>query len=199
MDHEVEMRRLLALAKAGDEDAHRQVALYVFNKYKYRLDRAFSTDPAVSREDLETTFYEGIHRHVPLADGRGCDFYHLGQRGVWAVKSEVRAIEATMRQRSLVHHTNDEGETLDQVEQIPDPGAHEFCDVVVERMMAEDRVHVLANTSLKSREREAMEVILSGRAGDPNEIGFNKRLAAAMGVSPQRASQLTEALRKRAA
>jgi hypothetical protein len=190
MEHR--MRILLARAKRGDEDARRDVAMYVFDRYKGRLTSLYSKDPAVSMDDLLATFWEGIFRHVPKADGRGCDFYHIGQRGIWNVLSELRAVNMSMSHRQFPARTQ---VATDPVMELPDPDA-EFVDVLVERVDAEDRVSVMTGITLKTRTQEALDLIRSGACGDPCETGFNQRLAGRMGVSPQRASQIMADLRE---
>lgn len=197
--HPRRMRDALARAKKGDHQARTEVANYCWERYKHRIQRFYSADPAVSMDDLMVTFWEGIYGHVPLADGRGCDFYHIGQRGVWAVQSEVRQIKSQMRQRQAIDWKKMVGgmedSPLNGIENVQDPTA-EFADVLVSRLYADERVKVLTNASLKPRSREALDLMLSGELGDPTEDGFNQRLAQALGVSPQRASQLVKSIRE---
>lgn len=185
------MKGLLQKAQQGDEDAHGQVALYVFNKYKDRVKRFFSEDPALSKEDIEVTFFEGIFRHVPLADGRGDDFYHIGQRGVWAVQSEIRAVAAQMGHRVWLR--TPDGESEDPADQL-DP-ASDFQDVVIAREDDRAVARIITGASLKVRSRQLVDAILDDPALDPREPGFNKAVAEKLGVSQQRASQIMGELR----
>src|SRR5688572_14766028 len=101
----------LAAAQAGDEQATRDVAVYVFNRFKPRLRQFYDPlDPAVSMEDLEMTFFEGILRAIPRADGRGDDLYHIGQRGVWAVQTQLRHVRRIMEKRVTLHPTEPGGD-----------------------------------------------------------------------------------------
>lgn len=197
---EQRMLGLIKKAQAGDEDAHREVAIYCFDRYSYRLNNLHSSDPAISMEDLRVTFFEGIWDGVMKADHRGNPLYHIGQRGMWRVKSEIRAIQQVMKKRSmaLIGHENwEEGMWGDSTRPVIEPvdPAPDFREIVVSRVHADATVRILAHADLKPRTREAFDVILSGAAGDPEEPGFNRRLAGQLGVSPQRASQLVQDLR----
>lgn len=187
------MLDLLVAAQNGDHDAQGQVAIYCFKKYQYRLNQVYSKDPAISKDDIESTFFEAIYKAVPGADGRGDDFYHIGQRGVWAVLSEIRAIRGLMKRRTLLP----QDEEANPILQLRDLEAEFEVDRVVNVLDAVDRVHILARADLRSRERQALEALVGGMAGDPDEPGFNQRLAGAIGVSPQRASQLMASLREK--
>lgn len=193
MTTEQRMRGLLRQAQAGDEDAHREVALYVFNRFKDRLRRLYSLDPSVSQEDLEMTFFEAIMRHVPLADGRGDDFYHLGQRGFWAAQSEIRAVKAMVSRRVFLRETPDDMTFEEQIGE--DRTAVPACDIVHEQLGAAQTVRVISTAPLRGRAREAIDRILTDQTLNPAEPGFNKALARRMGVSPQRASQILAQVR----
>lgn len=183
------MLALVSRAQQGDADAHRTVALHAFNKYKHRVEWLYSRDPAIGIDDLLMTFFEGIMKAVEKLDDRGDPIYHLGQRGVWAVTSELRAIKASMKHRALKPLVYADGEEADPMADYVDPVEVPGSDMVIERMSAEGRVRIIANASLRPRERQALEVIATG-AVDPASIGFNKDLADQMGVSPQRTSQV---------
>lgn len=193
MSHDWRMRQLLKQAQAGNEDAARQVALYCFEKYKYRLNKLYSRDPAISLEDMEMTFYEGIQDFVLKADGRGDDFYHIGQRGIWLVMSELRAVHRVMERRAYPQ-VWDDGEEAEFTDRHMDRTTEDFREHVISVLDAGATVSVIARARLKTRTREALELILSGEVGEPDEIGFNKRLAGRMGISPQRSSQIMDDL-----
>lgn len=183
------MIRQLWRAQQGDEQARGEVAVYCFETYKDKLRHFFSKDPAISREDLESTFFLAIYDAVMKADERGNPLYFIGQCGMWKVQSEVR----TMRRRmaNISHFTHIADGTTDDPTAIdpPDPDP-DFREIVASRLDDERIVHIIANANLRDRQREAMDLILAGAAGDPSEIGFNQRLAAVMGICPQRASQI---------
>lgn len=193
---------LIRRAQKGDADARRAVALYVFERYKGRVKRLYNQDPAVSLEDMEHTFFEGIWEYTPKADRRGDPLYHIGQRGYWRVQSEVRSAHALMKQRTKAlvgAHGWDErmwGEG-DGIDQHPDP-AEDFSEVLFRNDEARQRLQLIFDAPISLRAREAVERALAGQAGDPSEPGFNQRLAQAMGLSPQRISQLFNELREAA-
>jgi len=196
------MQRAMALAliqraQEGDEDAHRQVAIFVFEKYRGRLRPLYSQDPAVSLEDMEMTFFEGIWAHVLKADHRGDPLYHIGQRGYWRVQSEVRAAKSLMskRQPPVVFDGFDEDDHPRWIETIADP-SEDAREVLFRHDEATHRVRAIFDAPISIRAREAVERALSGEAGDPTEPGFNQRLARAMNLSPQRVSQLFNELRE---
>lgn len=188
------MLRHLWRAQNGDDEAHRRVAMYCFDTYKGKLAHFYSSDPAISREDLESTFFMGVWDGVQKADTRGNPLYFVGQYGMWRVQSEVRSIQRRMKERSRViigANTWDDDAAIEPMDPEPD-----FREIVASRLDDHRIVRIIANADLRDRQREAIEIILSGAAGDPSEPGFNKRLAEQMGVCPQRASQLTAGLKK---
>lgn len=131
-------------------------------------------------------------RAVPIVDQRGNPLYHIGQRGMWAVQSELRQIRRQLKGRAFIRHetTVDGDQLTDWTERVTDRTAGDFREVVHDTTDAQEQVHIVANTSLAPRTRQALSLIMSGAAGDPTESGFNLRLAQVMGVSPQRASQV---------
>jgi hypothetical protein len=176
---------MLPAAHQGDETAVYEVAMYVFKRWKSRIRKFYTLDPAYDREDLEDVFMHGILAALPLGvHTRPNPLWHLSERGYWAVGSFIRSI----RQRPhMVHEDEDTREVL--VEQVEDPV--DYREIVVSRSAAQERVvHILANSSLRDKPRLAVEAILSGEVGDPTELGFNKNLAEYLKVSPQRASQI---------
>jgi hypothetical protein len=189
---------ILPRAKDGHYEERTTVTNFCWRRYHYRVERFFSSDPAISVDDLLQTFWEGIWHAVPKVDGRGDPLYHLGQRGVWAVQSEVRQIQAQMkrRARALIGADNwNERMWGDGTKEIADPDS-DFEGVLIESLDAHERIRILTHASLKPRSRQALDMILSGQVGDPTEPGFNKRLAEAMGVSEQRASQFMGNIRE---
>jgi hypothetical protein len=197
---ERQARADLVLAQRGDREAQARVALFCYNKYLPRLRRLMSKndDVAMGLEDGEIAFFEGCMRAVVIADGRGDDLYHIGQRGIWAVQSELRAVRKISKTQAgkWAHFRGDgEGdEAADPVARIPDEGALEAYDRVDDMLAARQRIEVLTTAPLKGRLRQAVDFIMSDEA-DPRETGFNARLAVHMGVSPQRASQVMSELR----
>ncbi len=196
MDVQETMVRQTWRAQQGNEQARGEVAMYCYNTYKGRLTSFFSRDPACSQEDLEATFFLGIWDAVMKADTRGNPLYFIGQCGIWRVQSEVRTIRRRMAGISHFTHiadgtTQDDESVIEPVDPAPD-----FREIVVSRLDDQRVVHIIANANLRDRQREALDIILAGEAGDPSEPGFNKRLAAKMGVCEQRASQLTGDLRR---
>lgn len=198
MDQEqTSMTRQLWRAQQGDGEAYRQVAMYCFQAYHGKLTHFYSKDPAISFEDLESTFFMGIWDAVAKADTRGNPLYFIGQCGMWKVQSEVRSMRRRMAMVSQFTHVATAG-TIDEDENTVEPMDTEpdFREIVVSRLDDERVVRIIANANLRDRQREAMDIILSGEAGDPSEPGFNKRLAQQMDICPQRASQLTADLRR---
>jgi hypothetical protein len=196
---EDEAKSQLILAQDGDHEAQSRVALYVYEKYLPRARRlaARAIDPVMSVEDIEESFFEAVMRAVMIADGRGCDFYHIGQRGIWAVQSEMRSMRRTSRLDARVWARIQSDDGRDPAYDAPDPD--DAFDRLEEVMDARQRVEVLTTAPLRGRLREAVEVIASGLAGDPREKGFNAKLAMQMKVSPQRASQIMGELREQLA
>lgn len=191
-----DMLGLVARAQGGDEDAHREVAVFCFNKYRHRLKKLYDPiDPAIGMEDLEMTFFEGIMQAVLIADHRGDPLYHIGQRGFWNVQSEIRAVKRVMARRQ--HLVREHETDLDPLDQVPDDTG-DFREIVHDQLEACGMVTIIANADLKDRTRQAAGLIMSGRCGDPRENGFNQRLARQLEVSPQRASQIMADLRKSA-
>lgn len=187
---------LLQRARKGDAGAEKAVAVHCYDHFLPRLRRLASknADVAMSLEDMEQAFFEGCWRAVLVADDRGDPLYHIGQRGIWAVQSLMRSVRRVTRaQAGVWAGMNDE--RRDPVANAPDPRAPDAFSRVEDALVARQRVHVLVTAPLKPRLRQAVDAILSGAAGDPDEIGFNARLAVAMGVSPQRTSQVMAELR----
>lgn len=186
---QIEEARVIALlpqAQQGDEQAVYDVAMYVFRRWKTRIRGFYSLDPAYDREDIEDAFLEGILKALPLGvHERPNPLWHLSERGYWNVGSFVRSI----RNRPIpVQDDIDQNDPV--VEQVPDD-EEDMRTVVISQLDAGQRViHILANADLRGNTKLAIEAILAGEVGDPTELGFNKRLADYLEVSPQRASQV---------
>lgn len=200
----------LERAKAGDEAAHAEVALYCFNKYKGRIGRLYSLDPAIGKEDLEATFFEAIMKMVPKLDHRGNPFYRAGQQGWWAVASELRAIKSMLEKRAPMPRMRDDADGTDWLERLEDRLEPDFREVVVAQMAATDTVRAVTSASLKPPAQRALAIIYSGKLTRemtindelrevplfPDDLGFNKALAQEMGCSPQRVSQIMNEIRE---
>lgn len=182
----------LERAKQGDEAAHAEVALYTFNKYRHRIGKLYSLDPAICKEDLEMTFFEAIMKMIPRLDHRGNPFYRAGQQGWWAVASELRTIKQMLDRRAVLTRTADDADWLDRLEDRLEP---DFREGVVTRLQSASVVKAITSSSLKAPAQRALAFIYSGKVGEPGELGFNKKLAEAMGCSPQRVSQIMNELR----
>jgi hypothetical protein len=181
--------------KDGDTDAQRAVALHCYEKYLMRLKMLFKiSDPAVSYEDLQMTFFEGIMRAVLIVDERGNPLYHIGQRGMWNVGSEIRTVSRQMKHRARLPRVDEDGEPRGI--EVEDELALEAFGRADDQMDAEQFVHIITTAPLRTRLRRVVEIVISGAAGDPTEKGFNQRLAGQLQVSPQRASQLMRELRE---
>lgn len=193
------LRVALQRAKRGDQEAHKQVALAVYERYSSRMARFLSKDPALDKDDLMQTFFEGIWRAVVIADGRGDDFYHIGQRGYWAVQSEIRTIKQmlTHRAKYLPQHLkdlgyDDESVTAGNMDGFEDPEL-EFATLVHDRMDCEGRVRVIVNSNLGPQVERMVEVAMGI---DPATTDYNGEIARQLGVSPQRVSQLMGKVRQ---
>jgi hypothetical protein len=189
---------LVAKAQDGDAEAQRAVALHCFAKYVARVTRLWHKlqDPAVSLDDAQMTFFEGCMRAVLIIDDRGDPLYHVGQRGIWALQSEIRVMRREMSERARYHvRQGEDGQLENPVDLVQDERASEAYGRVEDQMLALERVHLITTAPLKPRARQAVDIIMKGAAGDPMESGFNKRLADEMGVSPQRASQIVQEIR----
>ena len=150
----------------------------------------------MSLDDLQQVFFEGIHNGVLRADERGNPLFHIGQRGIWAALTAIKKAKQVSDRRTAVPSAVEETERpVDEMDLLPSSGT-DYREIVHERLDARRVIRVVANAPLRSSTRKAMEAMLSGDAGDLLEIGANRRLATALGVSPQRASQLMADLRK---
>lgn len=184
----------LERAKRGDLVAREEITFYVWEKYGKRAVRKFfSGDLSEDRDDLQQVFHLGVAEAFAKVDHRGDPIYHLGMRGWWKVGAHVREARAFYRERSMdVPLYEGEGETAK--DRLPD--LIDLEAVVISQVGTEQQVVLCQDAELGPTARRAMEAILNDEAGDPTEIGFNKRLASALGVSQQRGTQAMQALRR---
>ena len=177
----------LIKAQAGDYGARTDVALYVFDKWKYRAHALFAADRSLDHDDLEQVFFLGILEGVPKADERGNPLFHLSQRGLWRVKSTVKASQLR-------------GMTINEdLSEVREGRLHEksedHADLVI-NWVAADQMLINVAPHLSDRAKDAFMLLINGDLGDPAEPGLNKRLAEAMQVSEQRASQIMNKVRR---
>ena len=178
-----EMLAKLCSAQLGDEDAQREVAVYVWTNFKSRIRDLYSKDPSLCKDDLEQVFFLGISKAVMRAKPwLGNPFEYIAWIGRNNVLSLIRASKATKNQPLEDFHVADD--------------KTDFSDVVIERMYAEHAVQVLATVDLTPAAKELARLLITGVVGDPTESGFNRRVAAEMKVTPQRASQVFATIRK---
>lgn len=173
--------------QTGDRQACEEVTLYAFREYESKLNKLKPHDQILSYDDMRTTFYEGILRHMPKLDYRGDPYQHLAWRGYLYVLSEIRATAKHVKDRTYV-------ERLD--EQI----AHmeDWDGIDARQDAARELGQIMKALPATSPERKLMKVAISGVAGDPLQKGYNKRLAQALDISPQRASQIMAKLQQAA-
>jgi hypothetical protein len=184
----------LERAKAGDQRAREDIVMYVWEKYGGKIAYLYSPDPADEREDLHQIFLMGVTDALAKVDHRGNPIWHLAVRGNWAVSRHIRTAKEKARERSLDYEAFEgEGETA--VAQLRDESV-DVEGLVLSQIGTGQQVSLIMGANLSPTARRAMEAILNDEAGDPVELGFNKRLADALEVSPQRASQAMESLRK---
>jgi len=188
-----DVQRLIHAAQTGDKQARNQLVELAHERYRGRVARTFqgSRDPALGLADLEQVFIEGVIAAVAVVDPlRGDPLYHLGQRGIWAVLSALRSAASANDVVVRPVRTDDDDPPV-----FADSGL-DFREVIYERLHAQQVVRVVANAPLRSSSRRMLEAMLSGAAGDLSEPGLNQRVATAMGVSPQRASQVRKHLQR---
>lgn len=183
----------LGRAKEGCSSATDFICRYVWELYGYRIRKLFSNDTIDDGDDLQQIFWIAVVAHIPKLDHRGDQIYHLGQRGFWRVGSYIRRKKAMDRILSLdAPYGEDEGMTLGQRHADPSSDTE---GIVLRQLGGEQQVDMILNLELAPIAQRALDAIMSGEAGDPDEIGFNKNLAAVLKVSPQRASQAMKSLR----
>lgn len=173
------------------------VCRYVWDSYGTRIFELYSNDRADDKEDLQQIFWMAVAKHIPKLDERGDLFYHLGQRGFWAVGAHIRRREAMSTLLSLDAPRHREGEDGDATlgDSICDLQA-DVEGMVVHQLGSQQQVDIILGLDLAPTAQRALDAILSGDAGDPLELGFNKKLSETLGVSPQRASQAMASIRK---
>lgn len=172
----------LRAAQAGDEDAQREVAVWVWENYQARIYNLYSKDPAFSKDDLQQVFFLGIAKAVMKAKLHlGNPFEYIAWVGRNNVLSLIRANKARF------------DEALDESLH---GSCGDFSDIVVERVFAKQAVEVLATVKLTPSAKRMTKILISGAIGDPSEAGFNRRVAKEMDITPQRASQVMASIRK---
>lgn len=190
------MIRLLTAAQKGDEDATRRVAIYCFEKYKSRIDRftrsSRTSDSATDKDDLHSIFFEAIIGAVQIADvDRGDPLFHIGQRGVWAVKTEIRTIQRMLARRQQLYRDMDTAE--DPIESLPEPG-EAFTEIVERRTDASRAVRTVLQAQMSPTAHKLLDVLMAEQV-DCAEQGWQSRAADLLGVSPQRVSQVVAKVR----
>jgi hypothetical protein len=196
---EQRVRALLPEAKQGDEDAVYAVAMYVFKRSKWRIRGFYSTDPAYDREDIEDAFLHGILKAIPEHRPQPDPLLYIAQSGYFSAASMLRKIKPQEYQRrtvSLEAATATADGEIAGLHESTAADEEDFREIVIDRTSAAQRVVQIRSTALREKPALALEAILTGSVGDPTELGFNKRLAGHLGVSPQRASQVMAELRE---
>lgn len=185
------MRHLENAKKTGDSRSMGIVCEYVWNEFGVKkVSRLFSYDVAEDEDDIRQTFMLGVIKHIPKIDDRGNPLYHLSVRGWYAVTYLTRKAAPLAGQASL---NVEEGEI--QIGQLRDNAVGPE-DLVVQQIGSRQQVQAILESDISPTARRACDAILSGAAGDPTELGFNKTLAKELGVSPQRSSQSIGKIRK---
>lgn len=178
---------LIPGAKRQEQGALSKLVMFIDQRYSYLVTRLYSADPVLSREDIHSYFLEGVIGGIPKVSMEiGDPLFHLAQRGVWKAKSAVDSAKKYRRTEDLNDpEFGDAG--ADRTQEDP-------ADIVVQRHFARHVTRVLSMAGLEGNEKRAFLLILTGDLGDPCEMGWNKKLARALRVSPQRASQITAKL-----
>jgi hypothetical protein len=190
------MMATLELAKKGVESAKSEICAYVWERYGFKVSNLFSYDVAEDREDIRQIFWLAVVEHIPKLDHRGNPIWHLAVRGFWQVGAHVRRKRVMVGLLSLDAPIQNGQETThtSRLEMLPDY-TKDVEGIVIRQIGSKQQVELMSRLEMPPTARRAFDAILSGEAGDPSEIGFNKSLAAALEVSPQRASQAMQALR----
>lgn len=187
---------LIPRAQRGDQGALSQLVAFLDEKYRWMIQSLYSGDPMLSKEDIHGEFLEGIAGGIAVVRlDIGNPLFHLAQRGQWKAKSAVDAAKKYQklpRSQGRFKEGEFEGEWTDDY--LTDRTQQDPADIVVQRHFADHVTRVLSVAGLTGNEKKAFLLILSGELGDPCEMGWNKRLADTLGVSPQRASQITAKL-----
>jgi hypothetical protein len=186
--------RMLERAKHGDTMAIQNVMDFGWEKFgKGMAIKNFSHDPAEDMDDLKQIFQMAMLRAIPKLDARGNPIYHMAQRGWWAIQAHTHKKQGFAGQQSLNAVAYDDGND-DVMSRLEDPEASTE-EIVVNQVYAEQVVAAVHSAELSSIARRTADAILSNEIGVPGEIGFNKKLAAYLDVSEQRASQGVQKLR----
>lgn len=188
------MLHLLDLAQRGEAEAKRQVCIFIWENYQYRIRKFYSKDTMLDRDDMRQIFWEGVLYGIEKDKGLGDRLYYLSQCAWWAVSSAVREAEkqgAVSRPSLMVRHYADGDEATDE----PEDTRVDVAALVIERDYANGVVRVLAERVPAGNARRAFLAIMEGKVGDPTAPGANKLLADELGVSPQRASQIMKQLK----
>lgn len=181
----------IAEAKAGSERAAADLITYAWNEWGVHMCRfLFSYDIAEDEDDLRQIFMLGAFQAIPHLDERGDPMHHLAKRGWWAVRSNNRRGLKWRDTKSL-----DVEEGPDQVSSVPDT-QEDMEEIVIRQMGAMQTAHAIRDLPMAPIGERIIDAVLEGKAGDPTEIGFGRRLSAAINVSPQRASQGMNTIRK---
>jgi hypothetical protein len=185
--------QLIPSAQRCDQSARAKLVMFLDERYGWMLAKLYSGDPMLSREDIHSEFLEGIIGGIPKVKMEvGDPLFHLAQRGLWKAKA---AVESARRYQKLERHGNYYDEDGLSVEDVwTDRTQQDPADIVVQRNFARHVTKVISMAGLGENERRGLVLILSGELGDPCEMGWNKRLADALKVSAQRASQITAKL-----
>lgn len=194
--HPIKVWMELDQAMNGRSHSADFICRYVWEQYGARICELYSNDRADSKDDLRQIFWMAVARHIPKLNEKGDLLYHLGQRGFWAVGAHIRRKEAMSRLLSLDAprgSQNEEGDTT-ILDSLPDHRT-DVEGLVVHQLGSSQQVDMILNLRLAPIAQRALDAIMSGQAGEPTEVGFNKSLAKALGVSPQRASQAMNSLR----
>lgn len=186
------MLHQLDLAQRGESEAMRQVLVYTWDVYGYRIHNFYSKDAAVDADDIRQVFGEGVLRGIREDKGLGDRLYYCGQRGWWAVAAETKRSMRFALQQKLSRPIDD---WHDPVVSVPDPREPEDL-LYIRHETAREQVQVLSDRVTGGTAAKALAIMFTGGAGDPSELGYMKKLAEALGVSPQRASQINNELRR---
>lgn len=189
--------RLLVQAKRGDEGSHRALVEIVSKEYRGMIAQFYTNDPMMGREDIFQEFYWGIWRAVDKVDHRGDPIFHLAQRGQWAVKSVVAAVnrrrhgtaakEGGVSVVSLDTPRDDQQPSWEPSEESYEERVCEVIELLHRRRDARRRVQLLYAARLRPSHINALNKIMEHNI-DLTQLGARRQLAKALGVSGQRVS-----------
>lgn len=194
---------LLAQAKRGDEAAHRLLVDMVSREYSGMVFNLYTVDPMLGRDDILQEFYWGIWRAVEKVDHRGDPIFHLAQRGQWAVKSVVAAVNrrrhGTAAKEGGVSVVSLDADESDMKEPREDSFEDQTCEVIeiVERQQsARRRMHLIRSSDkLRPTHAKALAAVLEHNI-DLSQLGGKRQLAKALGVSGQRVSVIVKQIQQ---